>query len=327
MQSTTGICRRLDINPLMPRHRIEHEPRHRAPRADRRVQLSDASPRPPSHAKRPAGAGQRGKAIPSTGTGGADFRRPPSHAKPPAGQGQLGKAFETIGTGASERLHTAGTRLRKEQRVLLGGAARGLMVSPWFAAGAGFVIAAGAFMYAPHASVNFDTTPGVTTCPTLGCPAPEKLPQFNGTQGGLVAPSPSPSSSSPRGRHAAHDAPTFTYTVEAEGTGMYQMVLTETSLQPIGGWQLSVEIPGATSVDVYDGVQQSGTDGASTGGGDSHDGPGADEPSPGATLGVLTESGNDPSNVLRVVVDGEGSARTAPGGGTFRDAQGTFRLS
>jgi len=213
--------------------------------------------------------------------------------------------------------------------VLLTGAARGLMVSPWFAAGAGFVIAAGAFIYAPHASLNFDTAPGRTVCPTPGCPVPQKEPQIAGTEGGLVTASPAASSASPRGRHArddSDDAPSFTYTVQADGTGMYQMVLTETSDQPIGSWALSVVIPGETSVAVYDGMPQSGGDGATAGGGDSRGGA-DDEPSPGATAGFLNESGNDPSNILRVVVDGEGSTRTAPEGGVFHDAQGTFRLN
>jgi hypothetical protein len=282
----------------MPRHRIEHEPRHRAPRQDRRVQLSAAS------------------------------TRSPSHAKPSAGPGQLGKAFEAIGSGASERLHTAGARLRHEQRVLLTGAVRGLMVSPWFATGAGFVIAAGAFMYAPHASVNFDSVPGRTVCPTQGCPVPQKEPQITGTQGGLVTASPAPGSASPRGRHARDkdtDAPSFTYTVQADGSGTYQMVLTETSEQPIGSWDLSVVIPGATSVAVYDGVQQPGAGGATAGGGDPQAGADGDGPSLGT--GILKLHGNDPSNVLRVVVDGEGSTRTAPHDGEFHDAQGNFRMS
>jgi hypothetical protein len=292
-QSTTGICCRLDINPLMARHRIEHEPRHRAPRPDRRVRLSGASP------------------------------RTPSHAKPSTAPGQLGKACEAIGSGASERLHTAGIRLRKEQRVLLTGAARGLIVSPWFAAGAGFVIAAGAFMYAPHASVNFDTAPGRTLCPTPGCPVPQKEPQIAGGTSGLVTASPLPTSSSPRGRHAAHhksdSAPSFTYTVQADGTGMYQMILTETSEHAIGGWRLSVVIPGAEKVSVYDGMLQgSGTDGAIAGGAAGSGGP------PGTSAGVLTESGYDPTNILHVVVDGDGSVKTAPADYVFRDAQGSF---
>jgi hypothetical protein len=275
----------------MPRHRIEHQPRHRAPRQDRRVQLSAAS------------------------------ARTPSHAKPSTGSGQLGKAFEAIGTGASERLHSAGTRLRKEQRVLLTGAARGLMVSPWFAAGAGFVIAAGAFVYAPHASLNFDTAPGRTDCPTVGCPVPQKVPQIAGGASGLVTASPSPSSSSPRGRHAmreeSDDAPSFTYTVQADGTGVYQMILTETSERAIGSWGLSVVIPGATKVSVYDGVLQGPAPaGGSTGSGD--------EPSPGTSAGFLTESGYDPTNILHVVVDGDGSPKTAPEDYVFRDAQGNF---
>jgi hypothetical protein len=255
----------------------------------------------------------------------ADSPRSPSHARPSARPGQLGRAFEAIGSEGSERLHTAGTRLQNEQRVLLTGAARGLMVSPWFAAGAGFVIAAGAFMYAPHASLNFDSAPGRTVCPTPGCPVPQKVPQIAGGASGLVTASPSPSSSRPRGRHAAHDesdsSPSFTYTVQPDGTGMYQMIITETSQGAIGSWGLSVVIPGATKVSVYDGVLQgSGTDDAPAAGPSGS----TDEPSPGTSAGVLTESGYDPTNILHLVIDGNGSPKTAPEDYVFHDAQGTF---
>jgi hypothetical protein len=199
------------------------------------------------------------------------------------------------------------------------------MVSPWFAAGAGFVIAAGAFMYAPHASLNFDSAPGRTVCPTPGCPVPQKVPQIAGGASGLVTASPSPSSSSRRGRHAAHDksdiSPSFTYTVQQDGTGVYQMIITETSQGAIGSWGLSVVIPGATKVSVYDGVLHgSGTDDAPAAGPSGS----TDEPSPGTSAGVLTESGYDPTNILHVVIDGTGSPKTAPEDYVFHDPQGTF---
>jgi hypothetical protein len=255
----------------MPRHRVEHEPRHRAPRADRRVPYSAASSRPPSHAKRSTGPGQKAKAVAAIGTGAAGSRRTPSHAKPSTGPGQKGKTVEAISSGTSEQLHTSGTRLRNDQRNLLSGAVRGLIVSPWFAAGAGFVIAAGAFMYAPHASLLLDTAPGRTNCPAAGCPVPQQAPVIAGAQGGLVTASPSPGSSSPRGRHAAPDesdsAPDFSYTVQPDGAGMFQMTFTMTSSQPIGDWRLSFDIPGATDLTVTGASwQPSGTDGGTASG-------------------------------------------------------------
>ncbi len=41
---------------------------------------------------------------------------------------------------------------------LMRGAARSLLVTPWFAAGAGFVLAAGLWIYSPHTELRFPTT-------------------------------------------------------------------------------------------------------------------------------------------------------------------------
>jgi hypothetical protein len=311
----------------MPRHRIEHEPRHRAPRADRRGAYSAASARPPSHAKSSSRAPSHAK--PSA--------RARSHAKPSTEPGQLGEAFRAIGAEAPERVSATGTRLRREQPAVLTGAVRGLMVSPWFAAGAGFVIAAGAFMYAPHASLSIGPgTTRTTPCFVSGCPVPQQEPTMAG--GGaspLVTATASPSSSSRSGRHAGDDADhavDVTYTVQPESSGTFQMTLTVTSDQEIGPWQLSMVIPGVTGVEVYDGTQQgSGTDGATgggpAGGGYSPGGTNGDDPSPGPSAGDVAEKGYDPADVLRVIVDGVGSARIAPEDGLFHDAQGSVRFS
>lgn len=53
---------------------------------------------------------------------------------------------------------------------LLRGAARSLLATPWFAAGTGFVIAAGLWVYAPHAVLTFpSTTPFDVPCVGQGC--------------------------------------------------------------------------------------------------------------------------------------------------------------
>jgi hypothetical protein len=50
------------------------------------------------------------------------------------------------------------------------GAARSLLVTPWFAAGTGFVIATGLWIYSPHTELRFpDSAPGVSVCSSKGC--------------------------------------------------------------------------------------------------------------------------------------------------------------
>jgi hypothetical protein len=284
---------RLDINPLMPRHRIEHEPRHRAPRADRRAPPYAALSRPS-----------------------------PSHAKPSGRQGQLGKAFDAAGSGVVERAGAAGTRLGRGQRDLLTGAVRGLMVSPWFAAGAGFVIAAGAFIYAPHAELSFGN--GLVTqtpCSVAGCTVPQQAPVIAGGQDGLVTPSPSPSSSGHTSQRAAaaesDSAPDLTYTVQQDGSGMFQMTITMTSDHPIGPWRLGFEIPGASDLSVPDASwQPSGSDGGTASGPSAGSTPNAGQPSAG-TSGDGADAGSDSggggqSYRVSFVVDGKGDPTVAP---------------
>jgi hypothetical protein len=271
----------------MPRHRSEREPRHRARRADRRVPVDAVSPRPPSHRK------------PATGP-------------------QLGKALETIGTETSGRLAAAGSRLRREQRDLLTGAVRGLIVSPWFAAGAGFVIAAGAFIYAPHARLDFGAAIGTSQCPLAGCHQQIEQgapPMIAGTGDGPVTASPSSTPHSGRSTLAASaTAPTFTYIVNWHAHGMFQMVLTVTSRHAIGNWQLAFVIPGATRVSVTNATwHRSGTDGGTasgTGGGgaDSYAGS-RDDPSFGPSPSAGPEAGRSGGRAdqLSLVINGYGA--------------------
>jgi hypothetical protein len=252
--------------------------------------------------------------VEATGTGAADLRRAPSHAKPSTGPGQRGKTLEAFSSGTSERLDTVGARLRNGQREVLSGAVRGLIVSPWFAAGAGFVIAAGAFMYAPHASVLLDTAPGRTNCPAAGCPVPQQAPVIAGTQGGLVTASPSPSSSSPRGRHAARDdfdgADDVTYTVQPEGAGIFQMTLTVPTDHADGSWQLAFEIPGATDLTISGATwQPSGTDGGTAG------------PLPaGSTANSGQPYSGPAAGQASFIVDGRGEPSVAPDNCSFGGA-------
>ncbi|MBO0833592.1 MAG: hypothetical protein J2P29_16650, partial [Actinobacteria bacterium] len=54
---------------------------------------------------------------------------------------------------------------------MLTGAMRGLLGSPWFAAGAGIVIATGAVVYSPHSRLHLRPAITVTHCKVAGCNA------------------------------------------------------------------------------------------------------------------------------------------------------------
>jgi hypothetical protein len=200
----------------MPRHRIERQPRHRAQRP---TQERDRR--------------VQLRAVPN--------RPSPSHAKPPEGP------------RAADRLAEFGAQFWPYQRRLLTGATRGLLVSPWFAAGAGFVIAAGAFIYAPHGEL-FLTEPGVKACDVAGC---HSLTQDGGTlltpKGGAT-----PIPTTP----PATTGLAFTYSVNRPRHGAFRMQLTVRASHAIGDWRLFFVIPGATDVSVADAAwQQSGTNG------------------------------------------------------------------
>jgi hypothetical protein len=189
----------------MPRHRIERTPRHRA--------------------QRPAQGRTRRVQL------GAVATRSPSHAKPAAGP------------GPSDRLAALNARFWPYQRRLLIGAARGLVVSPWFAAGAGFVIAAGAFIYAPHTRLEIGAPPcKLVVCRTIIQAGEPPIPA--GAPGGLVTPSPA------TGAATANDGLSFTYTVNWQAHDAFQLALTVRAKKPIGSWRLEFVIPGAANLSV-----------------------------------------------------------------------------
>lgn len=56
---------------------------------------------------------------------------------------------------------------------MLRGATRGLAATPWFAAGTGFVLAAGLWMYSPHARLQFpQAAPNAVPCARQSCNGP-----------------------------------------------------------------------------------------------------------------------------------------------------------
>jgi hypothetical protein len=209
----------------------------------------------------------------------------------------------------------------------------GLLVSPWFAAGAGFVVAAGAFMYAPHAELSFggsnpliNTSPCASKChhhTTIEQGAP---PLAAGTgEGTLPTPSPSPS---PGSAQAATAGMTFGYSVSWQSGGTFQMLLRVTSKKPIGSWQLAFVIQGARNVKVVDAQwQQSGTDGGTASGtalGSAY-GPG-ETPRPSPSAGSGGDNGSYQRDVLYLFVDGDGTP-TAPDQCVFNGTRCDFTLT
>jgi hypothetical protein len=286
----------------MPRHRIEREPRHRAQRPAQ---------------ERPRRA--RFRAVTARSSG---------HRKPGTG-GSI--RWHAIASGASDRLVAAEARFRPYRKTLLTGAVRGLVVSPWFAAGAGFVVAAGAFMYAPHAQLSFgNSLVHRSRCATARCQ--HELATEQGAQGILgtgveqVPPSATPSAT------AATTGMTFGYAVTSHNRAGFQMLLTVTGKKAIGSWSLSFLIPGATDVTVLEATPVDSDTATPT----ASDTPSADgsartttpspQPSPGSSASATTASGKDSADILYLVVKGDG-APTAPEDCTFDGVPSSFSQS
>ncbi len=132
-------------------------------------------------------------------------------------------------------------------------AARSLLVTPWFAAGTGFVIAAGLWIYSPHTVLKFpDAAPGMSLCTSAGCAAD---PPGHGA-GSLTATAPGTHISSPAGRirhpakpaetshHAANGGLTFKFTVLWQRHGSFGAAITVFGHQPPKAWRLSFDLPG-----------------------------------------------------------------------------------
>jgi hypothetical protein len=134
----------LGINPLMPRHRQE---RGRTRRALRREGASGRS----------VLSGRTGPTGPSGASGASET----------SGTSEAGEARGHRRAHARQRSTTAPGSCR--QRVRL---ARSLLLTPWFAAGAGIVIAAAVAVGSP-AALTYSPSSPVLRCSESGCVSPE----------------------------------------------------------------------------------------------------------------------------------------------------------
>ncbi len=123
---------------------------------------------------------------------------------------------------------------------------RGLLVTPWFAAGAGIVVAAALALNSPRAMLTY--RPNTTRCG--GCTAAGALPSVQpGVQiksahvdGGAARPAPPPLSVG------------FQVTQGPDGT--FSETITIPRGQARDGWRLSFRLPGRTITQVWDAIWQ-----------------------------------------------------------------------
>jgi hypothetical protein len=136
-------------------------------------------------------------------------------------------------------------------RGVLRGAARSLLVTPWFAAGAGFVLAAGLWIYSPHTELRFPgaNAPYGVPCTTQQCGA--------GPGGGQLATStPGERIRHPAGHgrsvHTGATGPnsaaselTFTFVVAWQENDSFQALITVRGKHVPSTWRLEFTMPGA----------------------------------------------------------------------------------
>ena len=134
-------------------------------------------------------------------------------------------------------------------------AVRRLLMTPWFAASTGFVIAAGMSLYSPHASITFPSAIGTIHCRWQGCVTP------GGKSSGSLA------SSAPgqrlRTRHegggsgrsgGANEGTArlrFTFMVLWHGHDWFGAKISISGSRSLGDWQLAFRLPGTQIQDVF----------------------------------------------------------------------------
>jgi len=195
------------------------------------------------------------------------------------------------GRGSSRR----GAALRRPSRGTVAGAIHGLVVTPWFAAATGIVIAASLWLYAPRPELTFPPDAiGAVHCAEAGCltAAPEHSPGSLATSSGqqIVPANPARSRGAVHTDVHAHRPSaglTVTYAVVSSQQGRFSVVITVTSRHAIRNWTLAFSMPGDQIIGVLgaswqatgsaSGIASPGGS-ASAGGGQPPQGPGGGRP-------------------------------------------------
>ena len=203
----------------------------------------------------------------------------------------------------------------------MAGAVRGMIVAPWFAAATGFVVAAGLWIYSPHAELKFPPSAGgVVRCGVNGCGA---VPGQD--DGALTSTTPQPiQHSAATQAEGARILPTagltFSYSVLDSAAGKFAVLITVTGKRLPHLWQLSFTLPSDQISAVFgadwhpsgsDGGTASGPVVAVTG----------QDPSPEASGG--SQAFGTGRHAIRILVLGEGTP-VAPSSCSFKAATCTF---
>jgi hypothetical protein len=229
----------------MPSHRQGNIPKHRAQRPDgnsgRRSRLNAATPAKriapeSSPAPSESGAGPVTAESPTQ-----PFLRFGSHLHPRPSDGSDGGDREPAGNGRRGRMARtpdgviAGTRSPASSRRM-----RGLLVTPWFAAGAGFVIAAALSLNAPRTFLTY--RPNNTKCASCTS-SPESVPT---SKPGLQIKSVNPAVIGGTGAVG----PAVPIHLGPERNGVFSVTITLPAGQARNGWRLRFALPGRSVTEV-----------------------------------------------------------------------------
>jgi hypothetical protein len=229
----------------MPSHRQGNIPKHRARRPDdnsgRRSRLNAATPAKriaPESSPAPCESGA-GPVTPESPT--QPFLRFGGDLRPPAGDGADGRDRLLAGNGRRGRVARTpdgvitGTRSAASSRRM-----RGLLVTPWFAAGAGFVIAAALSLNAPRTFLTY--RPNNTKCASCAS-SPESVPT---SRPGLQVKSVNPAAIGGTGAVG----PAVPIHLGPERNGVFSVTVTLPAGQARNGWRLRFALPGRSITEV-----------------------------------------------------------------------------
>ncbi len=132
-------------------------------------------------------------------------------------------------------------------------AVRGLLLTPWFAASTGFVIAAGMWLYSPHASISFPSAIGTVHCQLRGCLTP------GGDGSGSLASSAPGRRLPTKHRHTGQEAAgrngaaglRFTFAVLYHEHQSFGAIITISGKRSLGSWHLAFRLPGTQIQNVF----------------------------------------------------------------------------
>jgi hypothetical protein len=130
------------------------------------------------------------------------------------------------------------------------GIARGVLVTPWFAAATGFVIAASLWIYAPRPQFAFPITISTPRCTPDGCNSnidPQAVGSLPINSGQTAHPhnSAEPAGTgTPAQTHTATSGLSFGYVVRPLGADHFALTVSVTGKRPLNNWHLDFVLPG-----------------------------------------------------------------------------------